>query len=287
MNVLLENKSPKDDFKRKIFYIVILIICFLAILISAYVLVFENNEEVKPAEPIPVSEEEYIKKEEEFEEIFSNEIVNQINKNILITNKIKKEDPIIGIAYESKEKVAGKYSLNVKIPYININTTAVKKYNNEIEQIFKQKALDIMNDQKSKDIVYTVDYITYINENNILSIAIRSILKEGSNAQRTIIQTYNYDFQKSKEVILEELLQLKEINENDVEKKVTEKIKQEQIKVEELKKLGYNIFERDYTNDMYKVKNTTEFFLGKDNFLYLIYAYGNDNYTSELDLVVF
>lgn len=287
MNVLLENKSPKDDFKRKIFYIVILIICFLAILISAYVLVFENNEEVKPSEPIPVSEEEYIKKEEEFEEIFSNEIVNQINKNILITNKIKKEDPIIGIAYESKEKVAGKYSLNVKIPYININTTAVKKYNNEIEQIFKQKALDIMNDQKSKDIVYTVDYITYINENNILSIAIRSILKEGSNAQRTIIQTYNYDFQKSKEVTLEELLQLKEINENDVEKKVTEKIKQEQIKVEELKKLGYNIFERDYTNDMYKVKNTTEFFLGKDNFLYLIYAYGNDNYTSELDLVVF
>ena len=38
---------------------------------------------------------------------------------------------------------------------------------------------------------------------------------------------------------------------------------------------------------MYNVENTTEFFLGKDNFLYLIYAYGNDNYTSELDLVIF
>ena len=47
------------------------------------------------------------------------------------------------------------------------------------------------------------------------------------------------------------------------------------------------LFERDYTNDIYKVENTTEFFLGKDNFLYLIYAYGNDNYTSELDLVIF
>ena len=68
---------------------------------------------------------------------------------------------------------------------------------------------------------------------------------------------------------------------------IANKIKQEQAKVEELKKLGYNIFERDPSNDMYKVENTTEYFLGKDNFLYLIYAYGNENYTSELDLVIF
>ena len=35
-------------------------------------------------------------------------------------------------------------------------------------------------------------------KNHILSIAIRSILKEGNNAQRTIIQTYNYDFKNNK-----------------------------------------------------------------------------------------
>lgn len=287
MNVVLETKPPKDDYKRKIMYIVVLVICLLAILISAYVLIFQNDEEVSPTKQVPVSEEKYIQMETEFEEIFTNETVNQINQSILIANKIKKEDEIIGTAYESTEKVTGKYSLDVKIPYININNSTVVEYNNEIEQIFKQKALDIINDSGSKDIIYTVDYIAYINENNILSIAIRSILKEGNNAQRTIIQTYNYDFQNNKEITLEELLKEKDLNKNDVENKVANKIKQEQAKVEELKKLGYNIFERDPSNDMYKVENTTEYFLGKDNFLYLIYAYGNENYTSELDLVIF
>ena len=289
MNVVLNTEPPKMDKKRKILYALVIAICVLAILISVYILLFKSNVEkvIEPPKYTPASDEEYLQKEEEFENIFVNETVNQIGKSILITNKIKKEDEIIGISYESTEKIIGKYSLNVKVPYININTTTVKEYNNQIEQIFKQKALDIMNDSSSKDIVYTVDYIAYINENNILSIAIRSILKEGNNAQRTIIQTYNYDFQKNREITLQDTLELKGIKERDVETKVTEKIKKEQAKVEELKKLGYSIFERDYTNDMYKVKNTTEFFLGKDNFLYLVYAYGNDNYTSELDLVIF
>ena len=69
--------------------------------------------------------------------------------------------------------------LLVKIPYININNSSIKKYNNQIEQIFKQKALDIINNNESKDVFYTVDYFAYINENHILSIVIRSILKEG------------------------------------------------------------------------------------------------------------
>ena len=287
MNVTLDPTPPKISKRRKALYISVLVICLLAILISAYVVVFRNEESIEPVEHIPASEEEYLKKEAEFEAIFTNQTINQINQSILITNKIKTEDEIIGTAYESKEKITGKYSLDVKIPYININNSTVKEYNQEIEQIFKQKALDIMNNQESKDIIYTVDYIAYINENNILSIAIRSILKEGSNAQRTIIQTYNYDFQNSKEISLQELLQIKGLKTSDVETKVTEKIKQEQAKVEELEKLGYNIFKRDYKNDMYKTKNTTEFFVGQDGFLYLIYAYGNDNYTSELDLVIF
>lgn len=287
MKVVLNPGPQKIETRRKILYISILIICLLAILVSAYVLVFKNGGSITSTEEIPVSEETYLKLEEEFETIFSDETINQTNESILITNKIKKEDDIIGISYENRERVTGKYSFDIKIPYININTTAVKKYNHEIEKVFKQKALDIINNSESKDIVYTVDYIAYINQNNIVSIAIRSILKEGTNAQRTIIQTYNYDFAKSKEITLHEILKIKNINKTYVESKVVDKIKQEQVKVEELKKLGYSIFERDYKSDIYKIENTAEFFLGKDNFLYLVYAYGNNNYTSELDLVIF
>ena len=286
MNVVINNKKPKGEKRRKALYLVIIVICLLAILTSAYVLVFKKHENVKPTEHIPVSEEEYLKKEEEFEKIFTNETINQTKSNILITNKIKKQDGIIGTAYENNEKETGKYSLNVKIPYININNNIVKEYNNQIEQTFKQKALDIISNTESKDVVYTVDYIAYVNEKNILSIVIRSILKEGNNAQRTIIQTYNYDFQNNKEILLEKMLDLKALEKQYVESKITTKIKQEQAKVEELKKLGYNIYERDYTSNIYKIKNTTEFFIGQDGYLYLVYAYGNDHYTSELDLVI-
>lgn len=287
MKVVLNTEPPKMETKRKILYISILIICVLSILISAYVVVFKNEESVAPSEHIPASEETYLKLENEFESNFLNETINQTKENILITNKIKKEDALIGIAYQNNEKIAGQYSLDIKIPYININTTNVKKYNEKIEQIFKQKALDIINNAESKDIVYTVDYVAYINPNNVISIAIRSILKEGANAQRTIIQTYNYDFEKNKEITLAEILKNKKLETTQVETKIAEKIKKEQAKVEELKKLGYNIFERDYTSEIYKLENTTEYFLGKDNFLYLVYAYGNNNYTSELDLVIF
>lgn len=287
MNVLLETKDSKLSLKRKILYISILTICLLSILISAYILVFKNNKNITYTEHVPSSEQEYLKREEEFEKIFSNNIVNQINQSILITNRIKDEYEIVGVIYENKDKLAGKYSLDVKIPYININTTAVKKYNSEIEQTFKQKALDVISDAESKDVVYTVDYVAYINKNNILSIAIRSILKEGNNAQRTIIQTYNYDFKTNKEITLDEILETKGLDIQQVETEVIDKIKKEQAKVEELKKIGYNIFERDYTSELYKVENTTEFLLGQDGFLYLIYAYGNNNYTSELDLVIF
>jgi len=287
MKVTLKTNQPKEELKIKILCISVLVICLLAILIAVYVIVFKNNENTNNTPYVSESEEEYLRKEAEFEEIFSNTIINQTNQSILIMNKIKKEDDIIGTAYENKEKLTGKYSMDVKIPYININNATVNKYNSQIEQIFKQKALDIMEDTESKDIIYTVDYVAYINENNILSIAIRSILKEGANAQRTIIQTYNYDFQNSKEIMLDSIMETKGLTKQVVESKVENKIKQEQAKVEELKKLGYNIFERDYKNDMYKVENTTEFFVGPDGFLYLIYAYGNDNYTSELDLVIF
>jgi len=138
MKVVLNPGPQKIDTKRKILYGVILAICLIAILISAYILVFRNNGELGRSEYIPASEEEYLQREAEFETMFSNKIINQINQNILITNKMKRQDDIIGIAYENSEKIAGKYSLDIKIPYININTAAVKQYNNEIEQIFKQ-----------------------------------------------------------------------------------------------------------------------------------------------------
>ncbi len=48
---------------------------------------------------------------------------------------------------------------------------------------------------------------------------------------------------------------------------------------------GYNVYRRDATNDMYLLENATEFFI-EDNILYIIYSYGNNNYTNEVDLII-
>ena len=45
-------------------------------------------------------------------------------------------------------------------------------------------------------------------------------------------------------------------------------------------------YTRDYTSDIYNINNVTEYFMGEDNALYIIYAYGNLNHTSEMDIVV-
>ena len=133
--------------------------------------------------------------------------------------------------------------------------------------------------------IYTVDFSAYV-ANNILSVVVRSTLKEGANAQRDIVQTYNYDLKNQKKCTIDKMLELKGITKNDANQKIKDEIKTVQEKVEDLRELGYNIYPRDYTSDIYSINNATEYFFGKDNALYIIYAYGNLNHTSEMDIVV-
>ena len=71
----------------------------------------------------------------------------------------------------------------------------------------------------------------------------------------------------------------------EIQNKIKSEIELEEKKVNDLKQLGYNIYDRDISNDIYKVENTTEFYLTGDT-LYIIYAYGNETHTSEMDLVI-
>ena len=62
-------------------------------------------------------------------------------------------------------------------------------------------------------------------------------------------------------------------------------VEAEERKAEDLKELGYNIFERNSKSDIYKIENSKQFFIYENN-LYIIYAYGNDLLTSEMDIVI-
>ena len=63
-------------------------------------------------------------------------------------------------------------------------------------------------------------------------------------------------------------------------------IQEEKEKADDLSSLGYNIYERDTSSDIYELENSTEFYLTQDA-LYIIYAYGNQTNTSEMDIIVF
>lgn len=50
--------------------------------------------------------------------------------------------------------------------------------------------------------------------------------------------------------------------------------------------LGYEVYTRNVDDEMYNLENTSNFLLGEKSHLYIIYAYGNNNFTSETDLII-
>lgn len=283
MKDLMKDNNEVVSKKLKIFYIVIIAICVIAIIVAIIIQVQKNNEE-NNVNNLPVIDEENLSGyQEEFDSIFENK-VNYLENNSYRIEKIKQDEDLIYSGYQIQEKRLNTYELDVDIPYININNSVVEEFNKQIVEVFENKAKSVLN-STSGDVVYTVKYCAYVS-NNILSLVIRSTLKEGMNPQRDIVQTYNYDLTNQKEYTVDEILEAKGITKREANQKIQEEIQRVQKNVEELKKLGYNIYSRDPQDDMYSINNVTEYFLGKDNAFYIIYAYGNQNLTDEMDIVV-
>lgn len=284
MNVTLpENKIGK---KQIILYSVIAVICIISVIIAFYVQFYARIDIGKmmgiDSELIygKKTGEETEELEMNFDQLFTNSIEGE---NDLSNSKKKDQDkPIVYTATEKKETKVNNYDIEVHIPYINIDSEIADEYNNEI-QTFVQKTNEILN-AENNNAIYLVEYVASI-QNDILSVMIRSNLKEGSSAQRLIIETYNYDLRNNKEISLEELLKVERLNVNDVQSQINDTIKTEQRRVEDLQKLGYTRYSRDTSSDMYKIENTTEFYMSQAA-IYILYPYGNENMTNDLDMII-
>ena len=272
------NKFKYFLVKNKMIIIIasIILVCAIAIAFGVYAQITSRSE-------IKAKEKEqntnYIELEENFDGIFT----NSINKE-----KSAKQDfdynEIIYCAY-SVENEEAHYNINAKIPLFKIKNEVTEKVNQEIYNTFAKTIIDIVQNPNTHS-TFNLDYVAYVNK-NILSLVIKCTYKNGSNPQRKIIQTYNYDIDNNKLVDINEILSYKELDKEQVQSKVLEKIKVENAEVKAFAEQGYNVFVRNENDDMYKIENTPNFFLGKDNNLYLVYAYGNNNYTSEVDLLIF
>ncbi|MFQ8661443.1 MAG: hypothetical protein ACLTPN_05710 [Clostridia bacterium] len=278
-------KKEKTDTKAIAIYTIAIISCIIAVVIVCITQFLGKNrlEEILSIGSSGTSKQEIDEQAliAEFDNIFN----NNLEKSGFSVNIEKQEEDkdIIYTYYNKTESKKNHYELNLQVPYINIDNEIINQYNNEIKETFQKKAEKVLETQ-NKNIVYTVKYQAIIEE-NILSLIIKSELKEGTSAQRQIIKTYNYDLINNKEIKLEEMISRKGLRKEEVQRKIRDRIKIEEKKVEDLKNLGYNIFERNSEDEQYNIENTKEFFI-KNQRIYIIYPYGNESLTTEMDVVV-
>lgn len=279
MNVTLPDN--KLDKKSKIVYASIIAICIISIIIVIYIQFFDGKTVTTVGYLKGKSEIDYENLKAEFNNIYTNSLKNYNDKYDKLKSDTSKELVYTGYTKDVTEN--NSYNINVQIPYINIKNSTIDGYNEEIKNLFEKKAEDILK-TKNKNTIYTVEYNACV-EDGVLSIIINANLKEGSSAQRVIIKTYNYDLDTNQEINLSQLLKGESVDTSYAQSKINEEIEVEQKKAENLKALGHSIFSRDKNDDMYKIENVEDFYF-QDGAIYVIFAYGNDKYTSEVDVAI-
>lgn len=280
--------------KRIIMYATIIILCIAAIGIGIYAQFFYkdgDSDKLMIGGNITQKEEKNEQEEQaksNFDSIFINGLT-YISSNF--NNSATRKDSTKDLIYTNNQiskTVQGKYSMNINVPTINITSKYADEINNKIEQTFIKKATEvIVNSETSTEyVIYNIDYAGYVNE-NILSLIIKATLKEGTNPQRIMYLCYNYNLQTNSNIALQDYMKYKGVTNATLQNKINKEIQEISKNIQGLDNAGIKLYARDVNSDIYKIENSTNYFLGPDNYVYIIYAYGNKDYTSETDMIVF
>ena len=269
---------------RYIIYAVIIIFCVVAIGLGVYAQFF-TNEPIQDVYGNDISAGGNIITHQDVNQAFIDLFTNEFYSNYNDTNITKIDDTkeLVYTFYEDNQNVSGKYSMNIHIPVINIQSDVVTGFNNLTQSIFVDKINSVM---AGTDVytIYNLDYIAYVN-NNLLSVAIKATIKEGDNPQRVIVQTYNYDLEANQAVTLKEVLEDRDIDETVVENRIRTVVQNASNDADKMAESGYTVYQRNVNDEMYQIDNITNFIEGPNGELYIIFAYGNNNYTSEMDII--
>lgn len=278
-------------------YIIISIICVVSVALGAYAQFFGKKNSKTSGIPTNNTTDGNIvnnpiqpEKEKTMEELkteFIKNIDNSFNieeKDISKIEKTNNEKGIVYVAY-SLQQENEYYDIDLNIPIINIKGDIPKEFNKITQEVFVKKANEVRkNTNNAEKIIYSIDYVGYLNE-NILSIIIKSSLKQGNNPQRIIIQTYNYNIETKEKVSLNSIIEQKNIDVQKLQNKINNALKNVKKEEKILTNSGYLVYERNLESEIYKTENVTNFFLNEEGKLYILFAYGNQNFTSEFDLV--
>lgn len=274
--------------KKYLFFVVLILVCIVALCLGIYAQFFYKYSDTdvlmlginigskKTAEEIDILKSN-------FNNLFTNSII--INSENVRTDKMEPSKELVYTGYNFDDKDENYYTVNAQIPILNINHEKAKAINADIKSEFYDKANSVMRKKDGKTI-YTVTYASFVN-GNVLSIVIKSSLKEEEKAEKVTVKTYNYSIADNQMVTLADLIREKETTIDAVQTTITNDVKKAYTNAKIIADQYGTLYERDLSSDMYKVENATTYFLTQDGYVYIVYAYGNSDYTNEMDIIIF
>ena len=255
--------------KSKKILIIVMISVLLIVGLVATILLLNHKEK----EELQKQEEEaIINAEENFKKLFLNLEYSE-NENEAVT-----------LLYKIEKTEQGKFEIDINIPLLNIETDVATSVNDEINNIFINKLYEVVK-ENTVYTKYNIDYIAYTN-NDIISLIIKATLKEGSNPQRLMVQTYNYSLKENKLLSLEEYIDLMNLNKSEIQTQITNYIREKSANTDMNLAQEYNLYVRDVRSEEYLIENIDNYYIGQDGKLYIVFAYGNTNYTETVDVVI-
>jgi len=274
--------------KKVVFFVVIILVCVVALLIGLYA---QYDYKYSETDPLMIginiaavkNDEQINDLKTEFKNLFDNTI--KINSENVKANKIEPSNDLVYTGNTLENEDENYYQVKAFVPVININSDTAKKMNGEIQSEFVSQAKEIMGRRKGRT-VYTVDYCAFVNQ-DVLSVVIKSNLKEDDKPEKVTVKTYNYVISENRELTFEELIKLKETTFEEVQNTINRDIEKYDTNAKILAADYGATYVRDLKSDMYSVENTSTFFLTQDGYVYIVYAYGNIADTNEIDLVIF
>lgn len=275
--------------RKYIFFIAIILICVVALCLGIYAQFFYKYSDTD-ALMIGINigsqknAEEIDALKSNFNSLFTNTLMGE-NENYNI-DRIKIENTnLVFTTYNLVNEDENYYSVNAQIPLLNIDSERAKEINAEIKSEFYDTANSIMR-RTEGNTRYSVSYAAFLNK-DVVSIAIKSSLKEEGKSEKLCVKTYNYSIPEQRLLSLTDLIKLKETSVDKVQNTINDDIRKSYNNAKILATEFGNLYERDLSSDIYKVENTSTFFLTQDGYVYVIYAYGNNDYTNEIDLTIF
>ena len=283
-NKILGNKRYKI-----LFFASIIMVCIIALCIGIYIQFFYRYSE---ADPLMLGikfgsardTQKINELKNEFNKLFQNKFVIGDSK-IQSINKKQNSKDIVYTGYDLQNEDVNFYQIDINIPILNVESEVANKINSEIKSEFYDTANVIMR-KMSGYTVYSVNYTAYYF-NNVISIVVKASLKEEGRNEKVSIKTYNYNIENNSNIELKELIEKTDNKDRKVQSKINSEIEKYNKNALAVAKEFGSTYTRNLESAIYKIENTKEYFVTDSGKLYIIYPYGNDEYTNEVDIIIF